>query len=203
LFTLIAQSNRARPTVAAAAEGSFDWHLWLSLVVPADGVSPLPILSSIFLGAPIVLAGLCGLALFEDRNARGLGLATLMAALLVAGTHTPAFGILYSVVPGLSSFHFHGRTAIVLMLTLALAGGLFLSQERVSRRALAVLAAATAAWLLAVWWYVRALPAAARPALWLPHRLAAVAAAGVLIAIWHTRRAPRARAWSVAALALL
>jgi len=85
--------------------------------------------------APIVLAGLCGLALFEDRNARGLGLATLMAALLVAGTHTPAFGILYSVVPGLSSFHFHGRTAIVLMLTLALAGGLFLSQERVSRRA--------------------------------------------------------------------
>lgn len=203
LFELIGQSNRARPTLRSVAEGSLEWHEWLSLVVPPDGVSQLSILTSLFVGAPILLAGLAGLSHWGDRNARGLAAATLLAALVAAGPRTPAFALLYHVVPGLTSFHFHRRAAMVVAFALALAAGLFLARERRSRAALAVLAAATAACVLGLLAWVRVMPGPRPSASWLAVRIGVILLSATLLALWHTRPAPGARTWSVAAVAVL
>jgi hypothetical protein len=201
LFELVAQSNRAQPTVADAAAGSLPWRMWLSLAIPADAVSGIPFLVALFVGAPTVLAGLTGLVRWEDRNVRGLALASTLAFLVAAGKHTPAFAALFHVVPGLSSFHFPGRTTIVLMVALPLAGGLFLSAPAAPRRSFVVLGAATAAALLGTaWWWLRVTPPQARSGSWLAIRCAVILTSAAAIALAQARTAPPARRWAVAAL---
>jgi hypothetical protein len=199
LFELTGQSNRSAPTVAAADEGSLAFHMWLSLFVPPDTVSHVPMLAALFLGAPVVLAGACGLTQVRDRNVRGLVLAAGLAFLVAAGDRTPAFRVLFHVVPGLSSFHFHGRASIVVMFSLVLAGGLFLTRSA-ARTGYAVLVAATLALLLGtLWWRANVVPPGVPAATWLVYRWAMILAAAGAIALWHLRR----RAFGLGAVALL
>jgi hypothetical protein len=204
LFELVGQSNRSAPTVAGAAEGALSPARWLLLVIPAGPASGASLLATIFVGVPVVMAGLCGLLGRTDRNRRGLGVAALLAALVASGQSTPAFEVLFHVVPGLSSFHFHARATLVVMLALVLAGGLFLSETPGSRRSLVVLFGVAAALLAGtVWWYLHVPAAGSRPASWLAYRCAVVVASAALLAAWRTRPRRGTRAWSLAGFAVL
>jgi Bacterial membrane protein YfhO len=200
LFELVGQSNRAQPTITSASEGSLPLRMWLALFVPADAISQVPMLTTLFLGAPVVLAGLCGLTQLRDRNVRGLALAAGLAFLVGSGDHTPAFRLLFHVVPGLSSFHFHFRSAIVVMFSLILAGGLFVTRASATRMALGALGATAALLLAGTWWWsARTIPAGAPAGAWLAYRVAMVAGGAAALALCLTRH----RRAGLAAVALL
>jgi hypothetical protein len=137
-FELVGQGNRARPSVEFAAGGAMSATHWASLAVPADPGHYVYWEFNLYAGVVCLLAGLCGLAAPADRDARGLALAALLGALVAAGAHSPAFRILYHVVPGLSAFHIPARAGV--LVTFALVVG--------TMRWLSAPASRSASWLL-------------------------------------------------------
>jgi hypothetical protein len=88
--------------------------------------------------ATLVFAGLALLPGPRRRTALGLAALTLFALLFALGPHTPLFGWLWSVVPGLRSFRFPSRALLFVDLLLALLAALGLDallRERPARAA--------------------------------------------------------------------
>lgn len=180
---LVGQGNRSAPSLEFAAAGAMAPAAWVSLLVPIDVARPFPWETNLYAGIVIALAGAAGLVRWGDRNVRGVGLAALAGALVASGPVTPAFRVFYAVVPGISSFHMPSRSAVLVVLALLVAAGLYLSSSTPTQRwALAgmvpVALAARVGWMLGG-------PAAS------PARLAwaglEVLAAAALLLAWRNR----------------
>ncbi|MCG6926711.1 MAG: YfhO family protein [Acidobacteria bacterium] len=141
---LASEGNRSAPSVTFAAGGALEWWQWTSLALPDGGRRVFSWEVNLYAGILPVVAGLAGLLRVRDGNVRGLLLASLAGALVAAGTRTPAFVLLYHLVPGLSSFHIHSRAALLVVFALILGAGLFLSRADPPRRVAASLGAGVA-----------------------------------------------------------
>ena len=161
LFELVGESNRALVTKAA---GQLPWHEWASFLVPARVGNRIPPAAYFFMGAPVLLAGTAGLFLLEDRNVRGLAFTTVVAAVVAVGHSTPVFGLMFYLIPGLSSFHFPARAAVLVCFCLSVGAAAFLSRSQKTRASLAALGVASAIALAVAatweWRLVRVSPSA-------------------------------------------
>jgi hypothetical protein len=126
---------------------------WATLVVPTNDHFQFLANAQLYAGIVPLLAGLGGLLLVRDRNARALLVLVLAAAVLAAGNATPLFAVLYRVVPGLSAMRIPSRASVLIAVGLAAAAGLFVSAPRragvvvgVGALALATAIAFTRAW---------------------------------------------------------
>jgi tetratricopeptide (TPR) repeat protein len=133
MLQLAKQGNRADNSPAFVTSGSLSWadlgNLFGSLYAGFSWESNL------FVGAIVVLSGCAGLCLVRERNVRGL-LGVLVIALLIAlGDRTPFFGLLYKWLPGFASFRIHARAALLVVLVLICASGIWLSRPHPRLRA--------------------------------------------------------------------
>lgn len=203
---LVEQGNRASPSVGFATSGALEWMQWASLFVPAGAGPPIVFGASFYVGSLLAIAGLAGLTRLGDRTVRGLAAVAIVGVLYSVGERTPAFRLLYAVVPGLSSFRFPGRMGVVVSLALLLAAASFLAEKRPRRTALVVCAAGGALAALAIARWQPDLPAEAFGGARLARCLLAVSAA-VLLPLWHrgggfASRARRPLMVALAAVAL-
>ncbi len=141
---LVSEGNRSAPSVTFASGGTQEWWQWTSLALPDGGRRFFHWEVNLYAGLLPVVAGVAGLLRFRDGNVRGLVLAGVAGALVAAGTRTPAFALLYYLVPGLSSFHIHSRAALLVVLALVLGAGMLLSRTDLPRRAAVALGAGVA-----------------------------------------------------------
>jgi hypothetical protein len=141
LAELVFQGNRATPSVTFASGGTMDWWQWTSLTMPDGGRRVFSWEANMYAGLLPLVAGLAGLALPGDRNARGLAVAGVAGALVACGTRTPAFAVLYHLVPGLSSFHIQARAGLLAVFALIMGAALFLSKAKLTRRSVLLLGA--------------------------------------------------------------
>jgi hypothetical protein len=142
LHELLGQSNREAPTLAFAGSYAMQPSWWATLVVPTDDAFQFLSNAQLYAGAIPLLAGLGGLTLVRDRNARALGLLLLAAAVVAAGNSTPLFSVLYHVVPGLSTMRIPSRASVLIAVALATSAALFVSAPRSPRVVIAIGAAA-------------------------------------------------------------
>jgi hypothetical protein len=91
--------------------------------------------TNLLVGTVVVVLGLAGLCLVRERNVRGLLGVLVIALLIAAGNLTPFFGIFYKWLPGFAGFRFHSRAAVLVMLVLICAAGIWLSRPHPSLRA--------------------------------------------------------------------
>ena len=137
---LASQGNRAAPSLVFSAGGTLESWQWASLAMPDGGRRVFTWEANLYGGLLPLVVGVAGLTLVRDRNVRGLLAAGGAGALVALGTRTPAFAVLYALVPGLSSFHIHSRAAFLVVFALILGAALYLSRPGSLRRSVAVLA---------------------------------------------------------------
>jgi hypothetical protein len=137
---LASQGNRAAPSLVFAAGGTLESWQWASLAMPDGGRRVFTWEANLYGGLLPLVVGVAGLTLVRDRNVRGLLAAGGAGALVALGTRTPAFAVLYALVPGLSSFHIHSRAAFLVVFALILGAALYLSRPGSVRRSVVVLA---------------------------------------------------------------
>lgn len=186
---LVGQGNRSSPSVAFASSGALEWLQWSSLFAPAGAGPPLVFGASFYVGSLLAVAGLAGLLRLGDRNARALAVVAAAGILYSVGQRTPFFRLLYALVPGVSSFRFPGRVGLIVTLAVLLGAGLFLSERRPRRSALAACVAGGALVLAAL---ARLTPGLSGARLVLC--LLAAAAVALLIA-WHRGGGFTSRRW--------
>jgi hypothetical protein len=153
LAELLGQSNRGAPSLEFAGSFAMPSFGWATLVVPSEDAFQFLSNAQLYAGIVPLLAGLGGLTLVRDRNARALGLLALAAVVLAAGNATPLFSLLYHLVPGLSTMRIPSRASVLLCAALAASAALFVSAPR--RAALVLVPAAlalTAAVGFVLWW---------------------------------------------------
>jgi hypothetical protein len=196
---LVRQGNRAEPSLAFASGGTMEWWHWTSLVVPDGGRRAFYWEFNLYAGLLPVVLGLGGLLRLRDPNARGLSLMAVVGGLIAAGPRTPAFALLYHVVPGLAGFHIHSRAALLVLVALLLGAGLYLSRPSSYPPAVRFAALGSALVLAGALAFRAAAPATATPRLLLERLVMAVtvaALAGLAVAGppgWiRTRLAPAA-----------
>jgi hypothetical protein len=181
---LTGQGNRSEATLRFASGASMEWWQWASLVVPDAGRHVFYWAFDLYAGAFALVAGLAGLTRLRDPGVRGLACAGLLGALVAAGPRTPAFTLLFQVVPGLGRFHIHSRAALLPCLALVFAGAVFSSRPAGWRASRAALFAATIGAGTAFAWATAGLPPGpARPAL-VQGLLVMVAASLTGAALW-------------------
>jgi len=136
---LVRHGNRVGASPAFTSYGKLQWEALGSLVSPiglSEGYSWFNWEMHLFVGPIVLLLGLAGLCLVRERNVRGL-LAVLVVALLIAmGDSTPFFGLFYKWLPGFAGFRFHTRAALLIVLVLICATGIWLSRPHPYLRAL-------------------------------------------------------------------
>jgi hypothetical protein len=147
---LVGQGNRSSPSIAFASSGALEWLQWASLFAPAGAGPPIVFGASFYVGSVLAIAGLLGLTRLGDRNARALAVVAAVGILYSVGQRTPFFRLLYALVPGVSSFRFPGRVGLIVTLAVLLGAGLFLSESRPRRSALAACGAGGALVLFAI-----------------------------------------------------
>jgi hypothetical protein len=112
--------NRGALTVEEAGVFSLSWPQLLTALIPTYGGEPE---QAIYLGLPLALLAVAGLALKRDRWSWFLVLAALVAALFALGTHGPLFPLLFRLVPGLAWLRVPPRAWLVTAFCLALLAG--------------------------------------------------------------------------------
>ena len=142
MLELAYESNRAQNTAAFANSYNLRWADLRSLFVPPwvgllwEG--------NLLVGGVVVVIGIMGLCRVRERNVRGL-LAMLGIGLLLAlADNTPFFGLFYNWLPGYAGFRFQGRAAVLAVVALICAEGIWLSRPHPRLRA--------------VWGYLLAIP---------------------------------------------
>jgi hypothetical protein len=152
----VGQGHRAS-SVEFASGGSMAWFDWTTLVFPVRGPSLAFWSFSSYAGLLCLVGGLAGLSL-RERNARGLAVVAALSVLVAAGNRTPAFPLLYALLPGLAAFRVHSRMSVLVVFTLVLGSALWVGASRrfpASRFAPAA-AGAFALALIVAWWRVPA-----------------------------------------------
>jgi hypothetical protein len=199
---LVGQGNRSSPSIPFASSGALEWLQWASLFVPAGADPPLAFSrASFYIGSLLTVAGLAGLTRLGDRNRRGLALVAVVGVLYSLGQGTPLFGVLYRIVPGLSSFRFPGRIGVMVTLVLLVSAGLFLSERATRRSGLVACAAFGVLVVLAIARWQPELPVEGPPGSRVA-RLGLAAVGAALLVSWHSRasRGP-GRTWVMGGMA--
>lgn len=192
---LAAQGNRAEPSLRFASGGTMEWWYWTSLVVPDGGRRAFYREFALYAGLLPAVAGLAGLLRVRDRNARGLLLMAVSGVLVAAGPRTPAFGLLYAVVPGLAGFHIHARAGLLVVFALLLGAGLYLSRPSEVSPAFRALAAGSALVLAGALAFQRLAHVSEPVPSWLPlERLVLAGAVAGLAGLVVAGRSSRIRA---------
>lgn len=206
-FELVSQGNRSSPSVAFSSGGSLEWWQWTSLALPDGGRRVFSWEVNLYAGLLPLVVGMAGLTRLSDRNVRGLLATALAGAVVALGTRTPVFAVLYTVVPGLSSFHLHSRAGVLVVLSLVLGAGLALSQSASLRRTVLTVATGLGVSVAAVVAFRALTPVSAVGLEPFPiGRLALVAGAAVLAGLsihLSTRKAPSATLAHVALAVLV
>jgi hypothetical protein len=156
LAELMAESNRRAPTLAFASSFAMQPVDWATLLVPSTPAFSQLANAQLYVGAAPLLAGACGLARVRDRDVRGLLVIVTTAALIAAGTTTPAFALLYRVLPGLATMRIPARATVLIAFGLVTSGALLVSRRPV--RSAGPMAAAGAIAAVAALVFVRAWP---------------------------------------------
>ncbi len=192
---LVGQGNRQTPTLAFANHFSMPLAAWATLILQVSPGHGIISVYYVYTGVLALLAGSTGFFCLRGGNRRALWAVALLGFLVSAGTQTPAFGLLFRALPGLSALRIHARMNVLCTLALTLAAAVQLSKRGDSRRATVVLALA--------------LVAASSAAIY-GHRfvqLGAIGVAGALLASWLSpgvsHRRNRFLAISLAGFALL
>jgi hypothetical protein len=200
---MVGQGNRSPHAIEWSGAKAMSAFYWSSLAVPDGGRAAFYWEYNLYTGLAVLVGGVAGLfATWREREARGLWVAGLLGALLASGSHTPAFSLLYYLVPGASVFRLHSRAALLVVFVLVLGLGLFLSRRLRPRVAVLGLALGTgvAALLIAAYRVYApeglTLLALGPRALWLAGALASLSGAALA-----TR--PRTRSGASAALAIV
>jgi hypothetical protein len=183
LAELLGQSNRGAPSLAFAGSFAMPGPAWATMVVPSDDYFQLMANTQLYAGVIPALAGVAGLTLVRDRNARALALVALAAAVIAAGPTTPLFAVAYRLLPGLSTMRIPSRASVLIVAALAAAAAIFVSAPRSPRRVLVIGALALAGALGFVLWWPDFHGAGH-----LVVRAALVTAGTGLLALWPTRR---------------
>jgi hypothetical protein len=186
---LARQGNRAEATPAFASSFSMPWADWASLVRPVSASFLVNWVDNLYPGIWLTLAGLAGLTRVRDRNVRGLLAVCLVSLLVAAGDRTPAFAVLYHLLPGVSMFRLHARMAVLIVLALALAAALVLSRPAALPRLLPLVAATVLAAGAVIAVELR-VAASARSWPAVAVQLALILSAGALTAQWLRRGRP-------------
>lgn len=131
---LVAQSNRSESSPAFANAFNLPWRGLCYLFVP-QWPGGIVWETNLFVGTLAVVLGLAGLCRLRERNVRGL-LGMLAIGLLIAlGDNTPCFGLFYKWLPGHAGFRFHSRAALLVVVALICAAGIWLSRPHPRLRA--------------------------------------------------------------------
>jgi hypothetical protein len=134
MLELVKEGNRAGASPAFTNSYRLSWNDLGSLFTPLRA-GDISWESNLLVGTIVVVLGLAGLCRAHERNVRGL-LGVLVIALLVAvGNSTPFFGLFYHWLPGFAGFRLHARAALLVVLVLICAAGIWLSQPHPRLRA--------------------------------------------------------------------
>ncbi|HEX7598783.1 MAG TPA: hypothetical protein VF518_11255, partial [Polyangia bacterium] len=197
---LAREGNRPTPSLALANAWTLTANDWASLFRPAKPTFVINWATNFYPGLLASMGGLVALFRWKDRNRRALLLMSVFAALIAAGTRTPAFSLLYHTVPGLSVLRLHGRAATLVVMALCLTGALALGDRRTLRRGLGITLSAILASAVNVAIEIQ-IPAANRSWSEVAARLGLVFAAAILLTL--PRRPGPLRRWQWLALGAL
>jgi hypothetical protein len=140
---LVRESNRTQTTADFANSYNMRWTDLRYLFVPRWWGIIWE--TNLLVGTVVVVAGVMGLCQVRERKVRGL-LGMLVIGLLIAlGNQTPFFGLFYKWLPGYAGFRFQTRAALLVVMALICAAGIWLSRPHARLRA--------------VWGYLFGIPA--------------------------------------------
>ena len=192
---MVGQGNRVLRSLSSAGGDPVGLFMWSSLAVANGSERTFYWEYNLYAGACTLVGGLAGLLLrAREPRVRGLVAVAAVSFLLASGTATPAFAVLYHLVPGASVFRFPARAAVLTVLALVAGLGLLLAGREPRRRSLFALAGGLSVALLLVATHPRLVPAGLRaepagPSLfWLAAATAALST-GVLATRARVRRA--------------
>ena len=131
---LVKESNRSVSSTAFANAFNLDLRDLRSLFGPLQGGAVWE--TNFFVGTLIVVLGLAGLSRLREPNVRGLVAMAVVGLLLALGDQTPFFNVFYKWLPGYAGFRFHSREAVLAVLALICAAGIWLSRPHPLLRAL-------------------------------------------------------------------
>jgi hypothetical protein len=140
LHELAQQSNRQEASIAFSSSFAMPWFAWATFLVPTDARFTFLANAQLYAGAVPLLAGLAGLLLIRQRETRALALLVILAALIAAGTATPAFALLYHVLPGLASLRIPARASVLVAFGLIVGAGIFFSSRPLGWRPASLIA---------------------------------------------------------------
>jgi len=126
MLELAHESNRAQSTADFANSYNMTWAGLLSLFTPPW--KGLVWENNLLLGGMAVAAGILGLCRVQERNVRGLLGMLGIGLLLALGDQTPFFGLFYKWLPGYAGFRFQARAALLVVVALICAEGIWLSR---------------------------------------------------------------------------
>ena len=112
--------NRIALTVDEAGALSLPWSALLTTLIPTYGGEPEQV---IYLGMPVALLAILGLALKRDRENWLLAAIIALATLFALGTHAPLFPLLIRWLPGLSWLRVPPRAWVLVAFCVALLAG--------------------------------------------------------------------------------
>lgn len=138
---LVKHGNRVEASPAFANLFKLEWEHLQSMISPhllTKSGHWINWETNLFVGPIILLLGLAGLCRVRERNVRGL-LAVLVVALLIAlGDNTPVFKLFYRWLPGFAGFRCHARAAVLVVLVLTCAAGIWLSRPHPRLRSMRI-----------------------------------------------------------------
>jgi hypothetical protein len=126
MLELAHESNRAKTTADFANSYSMRWIDLLSLLTPPW--KGLVWENNLLVGGVVVFTGILGLGRVRERNVRGLLGMLGIGLLLALGDQTPLFGLFYKWLPGYAGFRFQARAALLVVVALICAEGIWLSR---------------------------------------------------------------------------
>lgn len=118
LAGLIAESNRAEPSMEFSAMFAMAPNQWLSLLLAPSESFAVNWEYDVRIGFTGVTGGLLALRRWRDPAMRGWILMGGLGVLIAAGNSTPAFTVLYHALPGFSGFRIPARAGVLLVVAL-------------------------------------------------------------------------------------
>jgi hypothetical protein len=133
---LMLESNRAAPSIQFSASFPIEYG-WLTTLYVGQPFGFRTVVGwelNPYIGIICTGVGLLGLSQWRDARVRGLCLMGAFGFLMALGQHTPLFGAMFRVLPGMGAFRMAGRYAIFLPWALLLAGLVAWTKGVFSRR---------------------------------------------------------------------